>query len=634
MDGFLRGPWLSLLLIALALSSFALVDAASVTVRVALGQRHPISPYLYGVNFATPTMLQWGVGANRQSGDASSKYNWKLDATNSADDNYWRTASPYRPFQPPTPANTSFLDLMLTRTVQAGSVFINPVQALGWVTNTTKDCFSFPVSVYGPQQRASGDAGNGVYPNGTQLTSDWHCFRPYGVGDNVEWLSHMESLVGREALQRQFWLQTLDNEPDCFNPVHRDVHPLMFGYDELWALTAGFGAIAKQLYPNMVLNGPSWSNYCWWYFVRGDGCGGTDGTDFRQHGSEYTMPWLLRRLDEYYRATGVRLLDTIDFHHYPSYPVQVPGRDDTPAEQQAILDSVRTLWDWTYVDPGDLGHCGARCMGPAPAILPRMVGEVREFAPSMGLRFTVSEYAFGFNDSCYTGALATAEALALYGYWDVYMSGRWLSPAEGSHVEQAFKLFLNVDGQGAKVLGDSVNTTSSSSPNQTAYSIHDPRRQLLYVLLFNRDLDARGSSSFSVTVDDARFSDGQKQQTATVYTMTPQDWQVAPRLQATVTATAAGNGLSFTQAVPPRSLAMVVVPAVTLADGVREVHWQPHAGPSLASRHAALLEAEAQHGKLSAEQKQRYSQAGLRNRPTLTAPPRSPKRSHRSRAEQ
>ena len=30
----------------------------------------------------------------------------------------------------------------------------------------------------------------------------------------------------------------------------------MFGYDELWALTAGFGAIAKQLYPNMVLNGP------------------------------------------------------------------------------------------------------------------------------------------------------------------------------------------------------------------------------------------------------------------------------------------------------------------------------------------------------------------------------------------
>ena len=309
------------------------------------------------------------------------------------------------------------------------------------------------------------------------------------------------------------------------------------------------------------------------------------------------MPWLLRKMDEYYQATGVKLLDTIDFHHYPSYPVQVPGRDDTPTEQQAILDSVRTLWDWTYVDPGDLGHCGARCLGPAAAILPRMIGEVREFAPHMQLRFTVSEYAFGFNDSCYTGALATAEALALYGYWDVHMSGRWLSPAEGSHVEQAFKLFLNVDGNGTKVLGDAVNTTSSSSPNQTAYSIHDEQRKLLYVLLFNRDLDARGNSSFVVTVDDACFDDEQKQQTATVYTMTPQDWQVLPRDKATVTASASGIGLSFTQTVPARSLAMVVVPSVVFADGVGSIFWQPEVGPSLVTRHALLLEAEAEEGQ-------------------------------------
>ena len=207
MNLVIRRPLQSLFLCALVVSFLQIINAASVAVHVALGQRHPISPYLYGVNFATPTMLRWGVGANRQSGDASSKYNWKLDATNSANDGFWRTAAPFRPFQPPNPPNSSFLDLMLTRTIDAGSVFINPIQALGWVTNTTADCFSFPVSVYGEQQRASGDAGNGVYPNGTLLTSDWHCFRPYGLADNVEWLSHMESLVGRAVLQQHFWLQ-------------------------------------------------------------------------------------------------------------------------------------------------------------------------------------------------------------------------------------------------------------------------------------------------------------------------------------------------------------------------------------------------------------------------------------------
>jgi hypothetical protein len=131
--------------------------------------------------------------------------------------------------------------------------------------------------------------------------------------------------------------------------VHRDVHPLQFGFDELWETVLQFGTVMRSLYPNIHLNGhshthalhllmsccdsrcplalspvsqhslarfsgPSWSNWCWYWWVRGDGCGGLDGTDFKSHGSVFTNPWLLRKVNDYFLATGVKLLDSLDVH--------------------------------------------------------------------------------------------------------------------------------------------------------------------------------------------------------------------------------------------------------------------------------------------------------------------------------
>ena len=96
--------------------------------------------------------------------------------------------------------------------------------------------------------------------------------------------------------------------------MHRDVHPLQFGFDELWETVLQFGTVVRSLYPNIHLNGPSWSNWCWFWWVRGDGCGGLDGTDFRSHGSVFTNPWLMQKVNQYYLATGVKLLDSLDVH--------------------------------------------------------------------------------------------------------------------------------------------------------------------------------------------------------------------------------------------------------------------------------------------------------------------------------
>lgn len=58
----------------LLLSSLSSTFAAKTVVTISLADRHPISPWVVGVNFATQTMLDWGVGISRNSGDAISKY--------------------------------------------------------------------------------------------------------------------------------------------------------------------------------------------------------------------------------------------------------------------------------------------------------------------------------------------------------------------------------------------------------------------------------------------------------------------------------------------------------------------------------------------------------------------------------
>lgn len=576
--------------------------------------RHPISPHVYGVNFATQRLLDLGV-TNRQSGDAASKYNWQLDMTNSADDYFWMNSKPYMPNQPATPANSSFIDGMLTRTVKANSVLINPVNALGFVVNSTDECYSFPVSVYGTQQQSHGDAGNGILANGTYLSGDWRCFKPYGVADNVGWFKHLIDLVGLDTLTSHLWLQTSDNEPDCFEPVHRDVHPLPFGYDELWSSVTSWGSLVKQLLSNGVqsvhTNGPSWSNFCWWYWVRGDGCGGTNGVDYKQHGSEFVMPWLMNRMDQYFVATGVKLLDSVDMHYYPS---SVPSSDDTPEQQRAILDQVRSLYDWQYTDPGFIGECGAACMGPAIALLPRFTGELKQFAPHMNLSLTVSEYAFGFNDSVYTAALATTEALALFGQWNVLMSARWISPAEGSKVEQAFNVFLNYDGKGARIEGDAIHVETNDGaffPNQTSYTVYDNNSQTLYSLLFNRDLDQL--FAFDIQINDASFTNNLQYETCLVYNMTPDNWELQPREKITVVNNDFESTLYFDLPVPPRGFALVVIPNVAPKTNEYTL-WEPSSGPSFDERFEMLLDHEAKLGELSIENKHRYGNAGLEQR--------------------
>jgi hypothetical protein len=105
------------------------------------------------------------------------------------------------------------------------------------------------------------------------------------------------------------------------------------------------------------------------------------------------------------------------------------------------------------------------------------------------MKLALTEYRWG-RDNTLSGALAQAEALAIFGREGLDMALRWVAPQAGSLAEDAFRLYRNYDGAGAKVSGDTVRAVSSDVDGVGSYAVRAVNGKL-FVLLFNKDIVAR-----------------------------------------------------------------------------------------------------------------------------------------------
>jgi hypothetical protein len=72
----------------------------------------------------------------------------------------------------------------------------------------------------------------------------------------------------------------------------------------------------------------------------------------------------------------------------------------------------------------------------------------------------------------------------------VDLATRWIAPDSGSRVEEAFRLYLNYDGQGGAVSGDSVSAVSSNVDDVGAYAVAGTGTRL-FLLFFNKATASR-----------------------------------------------------------------------------------------------------------------------------------------------
>ena len=304
--------------------------------------------------------------------------------------------------------------------------------------------------------------------------------------------------------------------------------------------TASIAAAIKAQDQNAKILGPADWGWCAYFFSGADGC--SPGADRAAHGGEDFLPWYLDQAKAWETAHGTRLLDYLDVHYYPQASGVALTNDESTATSALRLRTLKSLYDPSYLDESWIGTD----VGQAVYLIPRMKAWIAAHYP--GTKLAISEYNWGSDDGI-SGALAQAEALAIFGREGVDLATRWVAPADSSKTEDAFLLYLNYDGAGAQVKGDSVRTTSANVDAVGAYAVRGGAGgNTLYVLLFNKDTAAQ-TTAVSVA--------GGLTQTAQLYRFSG-----AARLAAAGTATPAGG--SLTLALPARSatLAVVALPAV------------------------------------------------------------------------
>lgn len=490
--------------------------AASVNVSVDLtANAHPFSPLIFGVAFGDATRnAQIGYTVDRWGGNSTTRYNWQTDFANHAFDYYFENIPNDAVTCAGAPADSA--DAFVHCAHAAGAQALMTMPTIGWMPRADSPSAhpyfaAFSVAKYGPQipnpygapavDPYDTDAGSGYCDPAVNTTG--YCVNGLIVGnaaadtsvasapaDDAAWVAHLQSAFGTTA-NGGVKFYALDNEVMLWNSTQRDVHPVPATYDEIWNKTLAYATAIKQQEPDALVTGPVTWGYCDLFTSADDAARGNclDGTDRHNHAGLPFVAWYLQQVCANPLGSGKRLVDYLDLHYYPQDPNGASGsiysNDQDTATVGRRLRSLKELYDPTWVSEAwiaDLGDTDSNHYNK-PGLIPRARAWIDQYCPRTKLAIT--EYAWD-QDQTISGAVAQAEALAIFARDGVDLATRWIAPASGSLVEQAFRLFLNYDGAGGKVAGDSVAASSANVDQIGAYAFYLAGQRAL-LLLTNKD---------------------------------------------------------------------------------------------------------------------------------------------------
>ncbi len=467
-------------------------------------QTHPISPYIYGMNFyalSASAAKAANLPVDRWGGDATSLYNYQLDVSNAGSDWYFENGVNATGQQA-----TSGFNAQIESDAAIGAKTLGTVPLLGWVAKDGTSC-SYSASTY-PNQFAfdpyNSKCGDGELPNPsnpgspTNITGNDPTVTATAVDPSWTsgWVAYLVSKFGTAA-NGGVAIYDLDNEPDWWDGVHMDVHPKPFTYDEVTGNGIAYATAIKNSDPTAAVSGPVMS--FWWDFfyskkdveagwtVGGGPCyqPWSNPLDRKAHNGIPLIEYYLQQFKLAETAYGARLLDYLDLHTYFAATYNGNGVGLTTAgdtgAQQARLNSTRVFWDPTYTDPNfpqpnyitDANYTSS-CTLPlqAPQLISMAQSWVAKDYPGTKTAFT--EYNWGGQENI-NGAVAQADVLGIFGSYGLDLATLWGPPSPTTQVPglMAFEIYRNYDGKNS-MFGDMA--LASTSANQGQLSVYGAER--------------------------------------------------------------------------------------------------------------------------------------------------------------
>ena len=492
--------------------------------------RHLISPDIYGMNdnpWDTALGRELRVPVSRWGGDATTRYNWQVDGTNSGDDWFFMAGGQ----EHPTPGAGA--DAFVAKVRSVGGKALLTVPVIDYLNKATATDCSYPVSLYGPQQKTNPyvhptvngkqtDAGNGRKQDGTPIVLDQagilRVHIPNTPAQQQAWVRHLTARFGTAA-HGGVAVYEMDNEPGGWANTHRDVHPDAPTYQEIVDKTLPYARAVKQADPSALIDGPG--DFGWAVYK---------GAPAKNAGL-WNAEYYLQRFRDESRKAGRRLLDYLDEHYYP---FAQDGQSDA-----VRLESTRSLWDPAYVEKDWIGQYNG-----AIRLIPRMHEWVARGYP--GTRLAISEYNFGGLDTL-NGALVQADVLGIFGREGLDLATIWGPPTADQPGAYAFRIFRSYDGLGGQYGSTWVRTASADQGRLAVYG-SQRRDGALTLVVINKTGDALTSA--------LHLSHFPPAATAQVYRYSDANLKAIVR-QPDQAVTPGG----FTATFPPSSITLVVIPA-------------------------------------------------------------------------
>lgn len=460
--------------------------------------RTPISPYIYGLNYAKEAFAtEIALPVRRWGGNHTSRYNWQNNWMNHGSDWFFHNNTHYDPYTGSPQTAAEWVD----QNERTGTASLITVPLIGYVAkNGDPNACGFRVSSYGAQDDVDNESGYANCGNGLNGGLPLAGNDPLDTSQAISpafatgWVNHLNTTHGpANGGGVQFY--ALDNEPELWSETHRDVHPTPQSYAELRDQSFAYGAAIKAADPAAQLFGYAsfgWSGY--WYsqadLQAAAQNGYTSYPDYEANGNQHQVAWYLQQMAQYEQDHGLRLLDYLDLHFYPQNGVDLNPAGS--ASTQALrLRSTRALWDPTYTDESWIGGNDQPEEWRQVRLIPRMRAWVDANYP--GTKLALTEYNWGGLEAI-NGALAQADILGIFGREGLDLATLWNYPDsnlgydnfESQPGAYAFRMYRNYDGEGGQFGEVSVSAASSDQSQLALYAAQRSSDQALTLIIINK----------------------------------------------------------------------------------------------------------------------------------------------------
>ncbi|WP_435353559.1 glycoside hydrolase family 44 protein [Emticicia sp. SJ17W-69] len=317
----------------------SLTSYAQVTIKIdPNAEQKSVSPYLYGRNNSLSTdpgkvlNINWtllkdaGVTFFRENGgNNATKYNWRRklsshpDWYNNVYANDWSSAA--KALQANMPSAQGMWGFQLI----GKAAKTNAANFDDWGYNKSQWWEGVNQNLAGGGSLNKTGSKAAIEGNTDLYLENWP------ADSTVDILNNWFGSLALDQSKLQYW--NMDNEPEIWSGTHDDLFSTQPSAEDFMQKYFAVAKKARTTYPNIKLVGPVTANEWQWYRW-GSANITADGK---------TYPWLeyfIKRIAEEQKTSGIKLLDVLDIHYYPSSKITTE-----------VVQYHRVFFDKNYVYP-------------------------------------------------------------------------------------------------------------------------------------------------------------------------------------------------------------------------------------------------------------------------------------------